>query len=150
MTSLKLDTLALFSASKQMQTIYEHHELGDDSGSLSESMKYKETVDAAQLAFQQARTSLTLTAAVNVIMEMKGQLQIQGATTLLKDKRGLLPKSIIGELECICAGTTSSSSGVKRPIADVALSESAPLSDVTNGNKNQRLASTDCLGTETG
>ena len=66
-------------------------------------VEFKDSMDSSHALFADGRKAVTVIAAVNVVLELKGESQLSQVSALLAKKRADLPKALVAALEQIAA-----------------------------------------------
>lgn len=91
-------SVALFRA---MSAVSRLHTQWGLSPALGQDERFAEDLASAQRTFQSARTAICVIAAVNVVVELRDQEQVAGATDLLRRKVEGMPLALQAQLEKI-------------------------------------------------
>lgn len=80
--------------------------------SLEEDSATKDTMALARSVFDTAKEAMTVTAALSVLHEVQGRARAEKASSLLKTKKAVLPKTLWGPLEQAAKATLGSAGGL--------------------------------------
>jgi len=113
---LGTETVELWKSLQQLQQLHSGFGLEPP---LREDPTCREVVENADTAFSHAKQCVAVMAACNVIQELAGPEKYIHAKQLLDTKRGVLPKTVVTELEALAKKVE------KRPCEDAASSSTA-------------------------
>ena len=95
---LSTKTVVLFNSTRAVSRLHAHWGL---SPALDQDPDFSEALTAGKLVFMQAKETITIIAALNVILELKGSEQQTQAAALATSRSQQLPAAIMSRLKAI-------------------------------------------------